>query len=122
MDKSHLGRIGEQLALKYLLNQNHQHITANYHCRFGELDLITLSPSQILTFTEVKTRKSTLYGSHSTALTHQKIQKILKSALTYLQTNHPHQKLSWRIDFIGIQLDQQDKLKDLSHLKNILNG
>ncbi len=50
-----LGQWAEQQALKLLQTQGFTLIVANYHCRYGEIDLI-VQKDQELIFAEVKAR------------------------------------------------------------------
>ena len=57
----------------------------NYHCRWGELDLVAEESDSRIHFVEVKTRTGTAYGTPGEAVTYAKQQKIKKTALTWLQ-------------------------------------
>jgi putative endonuclease len=121
MDRQQIGKLGEDYAEKYLTTQNYQIIKRNYHCKFGEIDLIAQKFSQ-LRFIEVKTRTSDQFGTPEAALTYPKKSKILKTALTFLSQNYPNRALSWRIDLITVKLNQQNDLQDINHYKNVLDG
>ena len=56
-----LGQWAEQQALKLLQAQGFTLIVANYHCRYGEIDLI-VQKDQELIFVEVKARSVTQYA------------------------------------------------------------
>ena len=49
------GKIGERYVLQMLLEQGYTFIDANYHSRFGEIDIIVADDKYIV-FVEVKTR------------------------------------------------------------------
>lgn len=55
MDKSALGKFGEDLACGYLVNKHYQIIKRNLREKFGEIDIIAKSPDKTLVFFEVKT-------------------------------------------------------------------
>lgn len=119
-----LGQKGEDLAAKYLSALNYDLIGANYYSRFGEIDLIFLDRSRApfeIVFVEVKTRSNLDYGTPQEAITFQKRQKLIKTALHFLNQSSPKLPRSWRIDLIAIILDQKNSLKELRHFKNILN-
>ena len=117
MNTKILGKLGESHAQNYLRAKNYRIIETNFHARIGEIDIIAEKDHKLI-FIEVKTRTSTVFGSPLEALTRTKLHRIRKSAIIYLNKN-PQKIISWRIDVIGIQLDRNKKLIDLTHLKNI---
>ncbi len=50
------GKIGERYVLQMLLEQGYTFIDANYHSRFGEIDIIVADDKYIV-FVEVKTKR-----------------------------------------------------------------
>ena len=80
-----LGQQKEQEAKRFLQQQGLQFIEQNFHCRYGEIDLIFQDPiQQMLVFVEVRYRKNDNYGGAAASITPQKQAKIKKSALFYL--------------------------------------
>lgn len=77
------GQAAERLALDYLKQQGLKLITANYHSRFGEIDLI-LRDGDVLVFTEVRMRSSKDFGGASASITPAKQAKLIKTAQHYL--------------------------------------
>lgn len=113
-----IGKIGEEYAEKFLLEKKYKFVEANYYSRFGEIDLIFLD-NQELVFVEVKARKSNFFGSGEESLTLSKKRKIIKTLLYFLNSASKKQFRSWRIDLISVKLNYQNKLLEISHLKNI---
>ena len=62
----------------------------NYHCRWGELDLVAAESDNRIHFVEVKARTVTLYGTPAEAVTYMKQPTIKKSALTWLQSQEQY--------------------------------
>ena len=80
-----LGRYGEDLACKYLQAKGYKILKRNFRCRrFGEIDIVA-SKAEVLSFIEVKTRASLLYGMPAEAVTLAKQRKIYRVAQYYLQ-------------------------------------
>ena len=77
------GLVGEQRALDYLQQQGLKLVTANYHSRFGEIDLI-LRDGNVLVFTEVRLRSSADFGGAGASITSAKQAKLVKTAQHYL--------------------------------------
>ena len=78
-----LGSRGEKLALKYLKKQGLLLHEKNYHCRYGEIDLI-MWHGDYLTFIEVRYRKNQQYGGALESITQLKQDKLRRSAQDYL--------------------------------------
>ena len=80
-----LGLYGEDLACKYLQAKGYVIMERNFRCRrFGEIDIVA-SKAGVLSFIEVKTRRSSRYGKPVEAVTLAKQRKIYRVAQYYLQ-------------------------------------
>ena len=98
------GEKAEDCACQYLKSQGLILLERNYSSRFGEIDLI-MQDANVLVFAEVRYRKNSKYGGAASSISHQKQQRIQKTAATYLQkkgSNCPA-----RFDVIAIQGDMQ---------------
>lgn len=51
-----IGKIGEEIATKYLLNKEFNIIERNYLCKIGEIDIISYESNSLM-FVEVKSKK-----------------------------------------------------------------
>ncbi len=92
----------EQLACDYLKNQGLHLITTNFTSRFGEIDLIMRDEIRGNTvFIEVRYRKNKHFGGAAASVTHQKQQRVMKTALYYMQCHEPD--ASARFDVIAIE-------------------
>lgn len=83
---SETGADAEILAIHHLQQQGLKLIDRNYHSRRGEIDII-MEDGDTLVFIEVKYRQSDQFGSAAEMVTLQKQQKIITTALLYLQQN-----------------------------------
>lgn len=88
MDNS-TGKLGESHIAKYLENKGYKILKRNYHCRFGEIDIIAAN-EQFIAFVEVKTRKKDSLVSPFEAITPQKRQKIVLTAGNYITEHLPN--------------------------------
>ena len=61
------GKIGEDAAADYLMNQGYLIICRNFKCMQGEIDIIA-KDGESFVFVEVKTRTSTKYGEAKEAV------------------------------------------------------
>ncbi|KWQ04819.1 hypothetical protein SE27_05850 [Acinetobacter harbinensis] len=94
-----LGQWAEQQALSILQAQGFKLIAANYHCRYGEIDLI-VAKDQELIFVEVKARSLTQYAQAYESISLSKQKKIMKSALTFLNARPEFENFYCRFDVI----------------------
>ncbi|MDH5553131.1 MAG: YraN family protein [Nitrosomonas sp.] len=77
------GEDAEHYAASYLQNQNLTLLQQNYHCRFGEIDLI-MRDHETLVFVEVRMRTSESFGGAAASITSSKQAKLLRTARHYI--------------------------------------
>jgi len=94
-----IGDDAEVLAISYLQQQGLKLVDRNYHSRRGEIDII-MEVAGTLIFIEVKYRQSDQFGSAAEMVTPQKQQKIITTALHYLQQHKLDQ--ACRFDVVTI--------------------
>ena len=109
------GVFGENLAVKLLESKGFEILERNFHSRFGEIDIIARD-AEYLIFAEVKTRSiGASLGAPREAVDKAKQQKIIRTALHYLQnSNLPLQP---RFDVIEVYLTPGAKHK-IKHIQN----
>lgn len=78
------GDLAEQIAADFLLAQGLDLVERNYHCRFGEIDLI-MRHADILVFIEVRLRSHAGFGGAAYSITSAKQQKLIRTAQHFLQ-------------------------------------
>ena len=82
-DRSLLGRWGESEAARWMTKRGYRLIDRNWKCRFGEIDLISLSGKYIC-FTEVKLRKNRDFAQAREFVDGRKQEKVRTAAALYL--------------------------------------
>lgn len=97
LNKNNAGLVAEKIAETFLLKQGLKLITSNYHCPYGEIDLI-MQDKESLVFVEVRLRTNTQFGSAAASITPQKQQKLMRTAQHYLQKTNA--KLACRFDAV----------------------
>ncbi len=95
------GDEAENLALNHLIKSGLTLVTQNYHCKFGEVDLI-VNDGNTLVFVEVRFRKSDRFGSALESVTKSKQEKIITTARHYLTKQKLGESRPIRFDVIGI--------------------
>lgn len=119
MDKrQEIGKLGEQVAEKYLLKNNYNIVEKNYRCNYGEIDIIAYDKEKCsLVFIEVKTRRNELFGDGIEAIDIRKKKHIYKTIEYYLYGKRIENS-SIRID--GIEIFLSKKEITLKHYYNII--
>jgi putative endonuclease len=77
------GKSAEQLAAAYLQQNGLKLLESNYHCRFGEIDLVMRDGKEIV-FVEVRLRTNARFGGAGESITPAKQRKLALTANHYL--------------------------------------
>ncbi len=100
------GDLAEEQASHWLQSRGLKLMESNFHCRFGEIDLI-MNEGSTLVFVEVRYRKQSRFGSAAESVNYRKQQKLLTTANIYLQKKGYHDR-PCRFDVLAISgSDQQ---------------
>ena len=110
------GKIGEDLAAKYLQQLDYRIIERNFVAKQGEIDIIARD-KQELVFIEVKTRTNTLYGKPVEAVNEPKQKHLIGTAKYYLYSKHLENEFV-RFDVIEVYLRQNSYR--VNHIKQII--
>ncbi len=100
-----LGARGEEIAAAYVRARGYDVGERNYHCRYGEIDLVCRHQGTVV-FCEVKLRRSGAYGLPEEAVTARKVRRLTLTAQTYLM-ERGLEDADWRLDVVAIELDRQ---------------
>ena len=102
------GKLAEKIAQELLEANQLRLLNKNYHCRYGEIDLIMLD-DKTLVFVEVRFRKNHKFGGAIESIDYKKQQKIRTTALHYLQKHNSKQNA--RFDVVTLSsLDDKNKI------------
>lgn len=101
------GKQGENIAANYLKKKGYKIVERNYHCKFGEIDIIALD-GEILTFIEIKTRNSREHIPPEFTVTKHKQSKIKRTATHYLG-KHGIENRDCRFDIVAITMEKGKK-------------
>ena len=99
------------MAADYLKKKGFRIIERNYKQKCGEIDIIAMK-DKTLVFIEVKTRKSSTFGSPFDAITIRKQHQIAKTAQDYLCRKNLYDKPA-RFDVVGVTMlpEKQPKIE-----------
>lgn len=102
------GEKSESLAVKKLKKEGYKILERNYRTRLGEIDIIA-EDGEVITFIEVKARRSESYGTPQHAVTPIKQKKISMVALSYLKEKNQFGKRA-RFDVVTINPESSNKV------------
>jgi len=127
MDRKETGKMGENIAYKYLLNNGYLMLARNHREKFDEIDIIARHRDGTLIFCEVKTiiinNSETFYDGFMPEdnLSVAKHKKMIRATNFFLAHHYGivREDRGWQIDLIAIVLNNDGKLSDLRHYENI---
>lgn len=108
------GRIGEDIAVKYLADKGYEIVKRNFSNKFGEIDVIA-KYKDVLVFVEVKTKKGDEFGMPEEMVGRGKLRKVKNMATIYLQGRD----VPCRIDVIAVVLSGEDGVNRVTHYENV---
>ena len=114
-EHNELGKLGEQLAQKFLIKKGYEISETNWRCRKYEVDIIAIK-DKILVFVEVKTRTPGLVSTPEDSMTAAKQKQLIGAADVYIKERNIN--LDARIDLISIYV--KDKKYWIKHTENAI--
>lgn len=115
MEKSEVGKLGEDLAVKFLQKRGFKILARNWKSpRWGELDVVA-EDKNTLVFVEVKTRSPGSLGRPFEAVNYYKLRSLLKTAQNY-KLHNPGTPEQLRIDVASVVLE---RIPEIEYFENI---
>lgn len=108
-----LGKIGEQLAMDFLLEKGYEIMKRNYRFDKAEVDIIA-KKEQTLAIVEVKTRSTSDFGNPQDFLKPKQIQRIVRAVDEYVTKN----KLDVEVRFDIIAIVKGKNGFSIEHFEN----
>ncbi len=112
-EHNELGKLGEELALEYLINKGFTILETNWSYGKEEIDIIALN-KEFLIIVEVKTRSSLLFGDPAEFVSKQKQRLLIKATQFYVERFHIQQEV--RFDIISILSNKYQT--EITHIEN----
>jgi len=124
--KQEVGKLGEDLACRYLSENNYQIIDRNYLKKWGEIDIVARKDN-VLVFIEVKSvsreRVENVSGETSYRAEDNmhkwKLDRLKRVITTYLIENEK-ENVKWEFGLITVYLSVKDKVAKVNFLKDIV--
>jgi len=105
-----IGFYQENRALAFLKDAGMEIIGQNFCSRFGEIDIIGIDEGE-LAFIEVRYRKNARFGDPFESITQAKQQKIIKTAMIFLNQQPQYEVSPCRFDAVSVEGDKVTWLK-----------
>ena len=113
IDPHELGKLGEDLAVNYLIDNGYQILERNWRSGHKEIDIIALKDG-VLAIVEVKTRKSDDYGEPEIAVGITKQRMLIWAADAYVR--YKNLNVDVRFDIISIVIS--DGEPEIEHIED----
>lgn len=118
-EKQNIGKLGEDVAVRYLESHGYNILERNYRKPWGEIDIIA-QQSQELVFFEIKAQNQKFEWRPEENITRHKKHQLSRIILTYLKEHKIPENQDWRIDVLAIKLDFETKNAQIEHIENIV--
>ena len=114
-----VGRLGEDVAVKYLKAKGLKIVDRNATYKFGEIDIVALNDG-VYHFVEVKAMdvNSAVQIKLSERLSRNKLARIKKAVQQYVLVNNLY-RYQPQIDLVMIELDQTNKLARVKMIEHL---
>ena len=112
-EHNELGKLGEELAVDFLIKNDYEILETNYVFQKAEIDIIALK-GETLAIVEVKTRSSIDFGLPQDSVKPKKIQLLVKAVNESVVTNDL--EVNVRFDIIAIH--KEKGVFNMEHLED----
>ncbi len=116
MNRKEIGALGERIAADYLEQQGYWVRERNFRSQEGEIDIIA-EKDDFLVFVEVRTKRSSSFGTPAESVTRSKIERLINLSQSYIQSHHDLPPW-WRIDVVAVELTPGGKVSGIEIIEN----
>lgn len=124
-----IGRLGEDIAVKYLKNKGFSVVARNYRKKYGEIDIVA-KKSGILHFVEVKSVSCEMKIDDVSRVTNihrpednvhsAKLKHLARAIQSYLAGKSKNSNIEWCFDVITVKINKKDKKVFVAMLENLI--
>lgn len=118
-EKQNIGKLGEDVAAKYLENKGYKVLERNFRKPWGEIDIVAQKGDELV-FVEVKAQKMGFPWRPEENITQHKKRQLSRIINTYLKRSQVCGVINSRIDVIAIELDFETENAKIEHIENVL--
>ena len=112
-----IGRWGEDLALKWLIDKDYELIQRNFRHQNDEIDLV-MRKDKVIVFFEVKTRRSDSYGLAEFSITPKKLSALFRCINHYL-VEQDLEDMEWQLDLLVVEKFNKDEDAEILHFERL---
>ncbi len=113
------GRIGEDIAARFLMKQGYAIVDRNFTQKCGELDIVAENKGKVH-FIEVKTVSCESFYRPEENVSPRKLKRMARAIQIYMAQKHVSYETNWQIDVITVILNSIDKTAKVNVLENII--
>lgn len=113
-----LGKMGEEIAVRYLQQKGYVIIDRNVRLRVGEIDVVA-KDDDTLVLVEVRTRRSARFGTALESVGPQKRRQLWRTATHYIASKNLHES-DCRIDVISVSWSPSKDGPIIEHIENAI--
>lgn len=124
-----IGKIGEDIAAKWLVSRGMEIIERNYNRKWGEIDIVARGTEGLVHFVEVKTVSYETKYDLDYAVTHEtwrpednvhrnKIDRLKRAIQTWLAENTYEGE--WVTDIIALRLVPRERIARIKLIENVI--
>lgn len=127
--KQYIGRVGEDIASKYLENKGFTVICRNYRKKYGEIDIVA-QKAIILHFIEVKSvscessqvnvSRVTDFHRPEDNIHPEKLKRLSRTIQSYLLEKYPDDEPEWVFDAVTVKVDMGGREARVKFLENLI--
>jgi len=115
-ERSDIGRRGEELAARHLVDHGYTILARNVTSKIGEIDIVA-EKDGILCFVEVRSRSDTNLGHPAQSINEAKIRKIRRNAEYYL-VRHGIRNRPVRFDVATVVWNPKEREEEFLYFEN----
>ena len=117
MTRKTTGAAGEKLAAQFLLRRGYSIIETNYRCREGEVDIIA-SKEDCVVFIEVRTKRSSAFGSPEESITDRKRRTCVRLRHATARLMKVCLRHGASSDVVAVELDVAGRVRRIEVIEN----
>lgn len=128
--KQKIGKLGEELAKKFLIKHGYSILAENYTKKYGEIDLIA-KKDHVIHFVEVKSivsRGTSTYQPNNRLESYDplsnvhpgKLKRLSRVIQVYLLEKNVSYETKWQFDIITVKINEKERIGTVNHIKDVI--
>lgn len=106
------GNLAEAFVEKTLSKQGYKTLHRNFYCSSGEIDII-MKKADVISFIEVRFRKTSTFGDGAESVTASKQKKIISAAKAFIHSHPKVRNFDFRFDVANVSITQDNFILEL---------